>query len=132
MKKLILSLFVLCSFAAIAQTEESLKEGTIIETMDLTVSGYDYTHRLTRGTSSRTFGDGHEANQNPGTLLGYLVQDDVTGIVYEAISQGQSFSVNEKVLFTLSESEILQGGGSLEDKIFATIRMKDSVIQNIR
>lgn len=41
----------------------------------LTFSGYDFTHRLTRGTNSRTFGDGHKADQNPGTILGSVVGD---------------------------------------------------------
>lgn len=43
--------------------------------MFVTVSGYDYSHRLTRGTSSRTFGDGHKQNQNPGTILGTVVSE---------------------------------------------------------
>lgn len=43
--------------------------------VSVTVSGYDYTHRLTRGTSSRTFGDGHKQNQNPGSILGTVVSE---------------------------------------------------------
>lgn len=41
----------------------------------ITVSGYDFSHRLTRGTSSRTFGDGHKQNQNPGSILGTVVSE---------------------------------------------------------
>lgn len=47
--------------------------------MFITVSGYDESHRLTRGTSSRTFGDGHEVNQNFGTVLGTLIGDSKGG-----------------------------------------------------
>jgi len=47
--------------------------------MFVTVSGYDGSHRLTRGTSSRTFGDGHEVNQNFGTVLGTLIGDSKGG-----------------------------------------------------
>jgi phage protein D len=43
--------------------------------MSLTFSGYDFTHRLTRGTNSRTFGQGHEADQNPGGILSSVVGD---------------------------------------------------------
>lgn len=43
--------------------------------LSLTFSGYDFTHRLTRGTGSRTFGDGHKTDQNPGTVLGSVVSD---------------------------------------------------------
>ncbi|MFO0749649.1 MAG: contractile injection system protein, VgrG/Pvc8 family [Myxococcota bacterium] len=41
----------------------------------VTIAGYDYSHRLTRGTNSRTFGDGHKQQQNPGTILGTVVSD---------------------------------------------------------
>ena len=41
----------------------------------VTFSGYDFSHRLTRGTGSRTFGDGHKVDQNPGTVLGSVVGD---------------------------------------------------------
>lgn len=47
--------------------------------MFVTMSGYDGSHRLTRGTSSRTFGDGHEVNQNFGTVLGTLIGDSKGG-----------------------------------------------------
>lgn len=41
----------------------------------VTIAGYDFTHRLTRGTFSRSFGDGHKQQQNPGTILGSVVGD---------------------------------------------------------
>ena len=41
----------------------------------VTISGYDFTHRLTRGTYSRTFGDGHKQQQNPGSILGTVVSE---------------------------------------------------------
>ncbi len=37
------------------------------------VSGYDKSHRLTRGTSSRTWGDGVEANDEVGAIAGQVV-----------------------------------------------------------
>ncbi len=43
--------------------------------MFVTVSGYDKTHRLTRGTASGSVGDGHEANQNFGDFLSSIVGD---------------------------------------------------------
>jgi len=41
----------------------------------VTISGYDLTHRMTRGTTSRTFGDGHKQTENPGSILGTVVSD---------------------------------------------------------
>ncbi|TNF26817.1 MAG: hypothetical protein EP329_20460 [Deltaproteobacteria bacterium] len=41
----------------------------------LTFSGYDFTHRMTRGTTSRTFGDGHATDQDPGSILSTVVSD---------------------------------------------------------
>lgn len=55
----------------ISYVEPSFKAGK----MTLNFSGYDYSHRLTRGTMSRTFGDGHEANQDPGGVLSTVVGD---------------------------------------------------------
>ncbi len=42
--------------------------------MRVSVGGYDYSHRLTRGTSSRTFGDGHQATKKPGDVAGDVVK----------------------------------------------------------
>ena len=39
----------------------------------ITVSGYDKTHRLTRGTNSRTWGDGHEINVEYGTVVNDVI-----------------------------------------------------------
>ena len=39
----------------------------------ITVSGYDKTHRLTRGTSSRTWGDGHEINVEYGSVVNDVI-----------------------------------------------------------
>lgn len=47
--------------------------------MYINISGFDGTHRLTRGTSSRTFGDGHEVNQNFGDILKTLIGDSKSG-----------------------------------------------------
>lgn len=41
----------------------------------VTISGYDLSHRLTRGTGSRTFGDGHKQTENPGSILGTVVSE---------------------------------------------------------
>jgi len=43
--------------------------------MSVAVSGYDGSHRLTRGTSSRTFGNGLDQDQDYGTILGTVVSD---------------------------------------------------------
>jgi phage protein D len=40
---------------------------------EVTVSGYDMTHRLTRGTSSRTWGDGHEQSVDTGSVAGDII-----------------------------------------------------------
>jgi phage protein D len=69
--------------------------------MFVTVSGYDYSHRLTRGTSSRTFGDGHKQDQNPGTIVGSIV----------------------------SESKALKGGSS--DGLSAATKAADSKVEYI-
>ncbi len=41
----------------------------------LTISGYDFSHRMTRGTTSRTFGDGHKQEQDPGSILSTVVSE---------------------------------------------------------
>jgi len=43
--------------------------------LHISFSGYDFTHRMTRGTGSRTFGDGHATDQNPGNVLSSVVSD---------------------------------------------------------
>jgi phage protein D len=42
---------------------------------EITLSGYDYTHRLTRGTNSRAFGDGHKANDKISAVIQKVVGD---------------------------------------------------------
>lgn len=39
------------------------------------VSGYDVTHRLTRGTNSRTWGEGHEVDQDAGDIASEVIAD---------------------------------------------------------
>lgn len=41
----------------------------------IAISGYDFSHRLTRGTSSRTFGDGHAEDQSPANAADTVVGD---------------------------------------------------------
>lgn len=41
----------------------------------VTVAGYDYQHRLTRGTSSKTFGDGHKLTENFGDVATKVIGD---------------------------------------------------------
>ena len=43
------------------------------EEMVVTISGYDYFHRLTRGTNSRTKGDGHEEKAAYGSFAGDII-----------------------------------------------------------
>lgn len=43
------------------------------------ISGYDFSHRLTRGTDSMTFGEGVEKNQNYGSVMGSIVGDAKAG-----------------------------------------------------
>lgn len=43
------------------------------------IAGYDFSHRLTRGTDSATFGEGVEKNQNYGTVMGSVVGDAAAG-----------------------------------------------------
>ncbi len=54
--------------------------------MYINISGFDGTHRLTRGTSSRTFGDGHEVNQNFGDVLKTLIGDSKSGASSDGLS----------------------------------------------
>ena len=68
-------------------TEETIFKGEVsyIEPhfaageMFVTVSGYDNSHRLTRGTMSRAFGDGHKVNQGYGDVAGTLISDSKAG-----------------------------------------------------
>ncbi len=41
---------------------------------ELTISGYDFTHRLTRGTNARTFGDGHKASDKISAVIQKVVE----------------------------------------------------------
>ncbi|MCB9728360.1 MAG: phage late control D family protein [Deltaproteobacteria bacterium] len=41
---------------------------------EITISGYDYTHRLTRGTNSRTFGDGHKATDKLSAVVQKVIE----------------------------------------------------------
>lgn len=41
---------------------------------EITISGYDFTHRLTRGTNSRTFGDGHKASDKISAVIQKVVE----------------------------------------------------------
>ncbi|MGM0576310.1 MAG: phage late control D family protein [Myxococcota bacterium] len=41
----------------------------------ITISGYDKVHRLTRGTSSRTWGDGHETSVKVGDVASQVIGD---------------------------------------------------------
>jgi hypothetical protein len=43
------------------------------EEMSVTISGYDYFHRLTRGTNSRTKGDGHQDKASYGSFAGDII-----------------------------------------------------------
>lgn len=43
----------------------------------LTIGGYDKVHRLTRGTSSRTWGDGHEVDQDAQMIASEVVNESV-------------------------------------------------------
>ena len=43
----------------------------------LTIGGYDKVHRLTRGTSSRTWGDGHEVDQDAQIVASEVVNESI-------------------------------------------------------
>lgn len=43
----------------------------------LTIGGFDKVHRLTRGTSSRTWGDGHEIDQDAQAIASEVVNESV-------------------------------------------------------
>ena len=64
----------------------------------VTVSGYDKTHRLTRGSNSRTWGDGVEASQDRGTIGGDVVGQSMArkGEVRDSLS-ATADSVSTKV-----------------------------------
>jgi hypothetical protein len=51
---------------------------------EITMSGYDYTHRLTRGTNSRAFGDGHKASDK----ISAVIQKVVEGLRRAKVGQG--------------------------------------------
>ncbi len=66
--------------------------------MYVKVGGFDATHRLTRGTSSRTFGDGHEVNQNFGDILNTLIGDSKSGTSSDGLS-AESASTDTKASY---------------------------------
>lgn len=69
--------------------------------MSVYIAGYDFSHRLTRGTDSQTFGEGVEKNQDYGSVMGSVVGDA------KALKGGASHGLSAQTSSSESKAEYI-------------------------